>query len=70
MKLIKGCILSDTSTELEHETNSEQYNEEHNTDQLLTKKLPSEMFPLANTTINYIRINNNNTNIIICHYKY
>ena len=34
--LLKDCILSDTSTELEHETDSEQYNEEHNTDQLLT----------------------------------
>ena len=34
--LLKDCILSDTSTELEHETDSKQYNKEHNTDQLIT----------------------------------
>ena len=40
--LIEGFILLDTSTELEHETDSEQYKEQHNTDQLLT---PTDTLP-------------------------
>ena len=46
--LLKDCILSDTSTELEHETDSEQYNEEHNTDQLLT---PADTLPSKSADI-------------------
>ena len=40
--LIEGFILSDASTELEHEADSEQYKEQHNTDQLLT---PADTLP-------------------------
>ena len=40
--------LLDTSTELEHETDSEQYVQEHNTDQLLT---PAGTLPSKSTGI-------------------
>ena len=46
--LIEGFILSDASTELEHETDSEQYKEQHNTDQLLT---PADTLPSKSSDI-------------------